>query len=405
MPKRLRRKVEKPPKPMKPRTYRPIHLATLIVLTIIAVGVTGIAAGFMWDAAQVPASLPNSPDLAVREAQLRVDVIRNILAVGAGTGGLVALFIALRRQYVKERVDFADQQHKNQTAEDTKHDAAEKRITDLYVKAAEQLGSEKAPVRMAALYTLERLAQDNPGHQQTVTNLICSYLRMPFPVTTDLYQLISESESKPYLPEDSNLVEELEVRRAAQDLLYTHLRYFSPIANTPIYDQSYWGTLDLNLRGATLVDFDLSSCRIRGINLTGAYLIGEADFSSCRITGALNAARAIFDGSAEFSRAKVDHFANFRQVRFMKDSDFTQAEFRGVGYFSAATFADGADFSGVATTKLLLAEAVAAEHPPTTPYKWPEGYTTEPTDKAGWDIVVKSATGKDKALGSQSGDG
>jgi hypothetical protein len=42
------------------------------------------------------------------------------------------------------------------------YDAGERRITDLYTKAADQLGSDIAPVRLAGLYALERLAQDAP---------------------------------------------------------------------------------------------------------------------------------------------------------------------------------------------------------------------------------------------------
>jgi hypothetical protein len=68
----------------------------------------------------------------------------------------------------------------HKVAADTRHDATERRITDLYTKAADQLGSDKAPVRLAGLYALERLAQDNPEHQQTIVNLVCAYLRMPY---------------------------------------------------------------------------------------------------------------------------------------------------------------------------------------------------------------------------------
>ncbi|MDP9866447.1 hypothetical protein J2S55_005713 [Streptosporangium brasiliense] len=35
-------------------------------------------------------------------------------------------------------------------------------------------------MRLAGLYALERLAQDNPGHRQTIVNVICAYLRMPY---------------------------------------------------------------------------------------------------------------------------------------------------------------------------------------------------------------------------------
>ena len=54
---------------------------------------------------------------------------------------------------------------------------------ELYAKAVEQLGHEKAPVRLGALYSLERLAQDKPERRQTIVNVICAYLRMPFPLT------------------------------------------------------------------------------------------------------------------------------------------------------------------------------------------------------------------------------
>jgi hypothetical protein len=59
-------------------------------------------------------------------------------------------------------------------------DATERRVTELYAVAVEQLGSDKAPVRLRGLYALERLAQDNPAHRQTIVNVICAYLRTPF---------------------------------------------------------------------------------------------------------------------------------------------------------------------------------------------------------------------------------
>lgn len=82
------------------------------------------------------------------------------------------------------------------------HDATQRRITDMYGKAADQLGADKAPVRLAGLYALERLAQEHPLQRQTIVNLLCAYLRMPF----------TEGE------------EELQVRKAAQRILTLHLR-------------------------------------------------------------------------------------------------------------------------------------------------------------------------------------
>jgi hypothetical protein len=81
-------------------------------------------------------------------AQARVEIVRTGLAAGAGVGAAVGLMLNFRRQRHQEI------------------DAAEQRITAMYNAAAEQLGSDKAPVRLTALYTLERLANDSPGHRQ-----------------------------------------------------------------------------------------------------------------------------------------------------------------------------------------------------------------------------------------------
>jgi mannitol/fructose-specific phosphotransferase system IIA component len=57
-------------------------------------------------------------------------------------------------------------------------------VTNQYTQAVEQLGDNKAPVRLGELYALERFAQDNPAHRQTTVDVICAYLRMPFPHCT-----------------------------------------------------------------------------------------------------------------------------------------------------------------------------------------------------------------------------
>jgi hypothetical protein len=85
-------------------------------------------------------------------ASARVEAIKTGLSIGAGAGGIFALLLATRRQWHQERA-----------AADTVRDAEERRITELYTKAADQLGSDQAPVRLAGLYALERLAQGAPS--------------------------------------------------------------------------------------------------------------------------------------------------------------------------------------------------------------------------------------------------
>jgi hypothetical protein len=55
---------------------------------------------------------------------------------------------------------------------------------ELYAKAVERLGHEKDPVRLGALYSLERLGQAKPERHQVIADVICAYLRMPFSPST-----------------------------------------------------------------------------------------------------------------------------------------------------------------------------------------------------------------------------
>ena len=134
----------------------------MLVLAVVAVAVAG--GGLTWWLLTIVAADPNT------SASVQIDAIRTGLSAAVGTGGAFALLLAFRRQRSTEV-----------SAVHTITDATERRVTELYTKAADQLGSDKAPVRLAGLYAMERLAQDNPSERQTIVNVICAYLQMPSP--------------------------------------------------------------------------------------------------------------------------------------------------------------------------------------------------------------------------------
>src|SRR4051812_26009914 len=133
----------------------------MLLLAVVAVAVAG--GGLTWWLLSIAAADPNT------SASVQIDAIRTGLSAAVGTGGAFALLLAFRRQRSTEV-----------SAVHTITDATERRVTELYTKAADQLGSDKAPVRLAGLYALERLAQDSPGQRQTIVNVICAYLQMPY---------------------------------------------------------------------------------------------------------------------------------------------------------------------------------------------------------------------------------
>ncbi|MDP9866448.1 MULTISPECIES: hypothetical protein [Streptosporangium] len=131
------------------RTPRPA--AWWIVPVTLLVG--GVVGGLAW--------LLLGAGWSAAEATARQGAIQTALAAGAGVGAAVTLMPAFRRQrhqehaahvtaYLAERNAQLTEQiaERNaalakQVADNTKHDATERRVTDLYTKAAEQLGHER----------------------------------------------------------------------------------------------------------------------------------------------------------------------------------------------------------------------------------------------------------------------
>ncbi len=209
----------------------------------------------------------------------RLDAIRTGFTVGLGGGGSIVLFLAIRRQWHQEAV-----------AAVTMQDAAERRITDQYIKATEHLGSTLAQVRIAGLYALERLAQENPRQRQAVTDVISAYLRMPFVLPGDEH-------------EDLEGRQETHVRRVAGQILTAHLRDPRPAGEcrgTPDHPE-YWA-VRLDLTGATLVDFNARHCLfLGGLWCELATFAGTARFTGARFAGVARFAEADFRGTARFT--------------------------------------------------------------------------------------------------------
>ncbi|WP_433310733.1 pentapeptide repeat-containing protein [Micromonospora sp. CA-269861] len=325
-------------------------------------------------------------------ATLRIDAIRTGLTVVAGTGGGLALLLAARRQWIAERaqrhqesvaardqahrdrvqahaevVAEAAQRHQDRQSGAVEHDAAERRLTELYTRAVELLGNDSAAVRLGGLHALERLGQDNPGQRPTIAAVLCAYLRMPAP----------DGEPR-----------ETEVRRSAQRVLTRHLR---------ADDAAHWPELRLDLAGAALVDFDAAGCTLVDANFTDAVFTGattfagatargrlllgaatfgdmvfeeflaegevmldgvrvggEANFNGAAFVGGLSCRRASFAGPASFSRAHFGHSTSFDATRFEDVVTFTESGFDGALSMEHTEFGGSAAFESAHFTNMAL---------------------------------------------------
>ncbi|MFI6235243.1 pentapeptide repeat-containing protein [Micromonospora sp. NPDC050784] len=351
------------------RPHRPMSAASLMVIAAILITISGVVAYWMWKAAQIPADTTSqSAELMIRKAQLRVDTVRNLLGVFAGTGGIVALFVAIRRQYVQERVDHADQELKARSATDAKHDADERRLTELYVKAADQLGSEKAPVRLASLYALERIGQDNPTHRQTITDLICAYLRMPYDAPSEAHHLHNLTDSpedaeagRLRVEEERKRREEREVRLTAQGIIKRRLR--RPIFTLQGAAAVAPWEVSLDLSHAILVNFDLSHCSAVQVNVSSARFIGQANFRGLECLLAFIADGATFEGETNFGKTNFGASLLFSYAVFRDTAVFTDITFHNHARFAGAVFKRGVFFTGHRGSSFAFERAVTINAP------------------------------------------
>ncbi|MEU4235634.1 pentapeptide repeat-containing protein [Nonomuraea sp. NPDC026600] len=272
-----------------------------------------------------------------------VDAVRGrALAVATGLAALLAVYYTARN---------ADTARRTFQLGERGHD------TDRYGKAAEQLGHDKAPVRLAGLYALEELAQNNPALRQRIVDVICAYLRMPFSPPQD----DDQENAHPAVPraaiggrsdntdklEERDRREERQVRLAAQRVLAAHLRYelahkhwhllgrrWSRRAKRP--SGSFWPSIRIDLTEATLFDFDFDESRMRSADFAGATFTGKAQFRG-----------ATFSGEADFSGATFDQVAKFHRSTFRRRASFDDVTFKGGAVFDRATLSWFAGFDRI----------------------------------------------------------
>ncbi|MFD4669162.1 hypothetical protein ACFWNN_05455 [Lentzea sp. NPDC058450] len=268
---------------------RPRRPASLVLNPALIAGAAVAVALIGWGATSWLLSEANQAPAAARP-QARVEAIKTGLGTAAGAGGVLALLLAVRRQW-----------HQEITAVDTNLDASEKRITELYTKAVEQLGSDKAAVRLGGLYALERVAQNNEPQRQTIVNVFCAYLRMP-----NTY-------------EANERVQELEVRSTAQQLLQTHLRRTMP--------ETFWRGMSINLNGAELISFNLGYCEVADASFVKAQFTEFSWFSGFTALGNCNFTSARFSGAVTFG---IHYHGDGPHRRTkMSTAEFDDTEFLG----------------------------------------------------------------------------
>ena len=304
-------------------------------------------------------------------------------AILLATGGLIAL-IALgetRRKNDNDREaaenlrahqeNMLIQQKEQFEANSFKERKAERR--ERYTKAVEQLGDEKAPVRMGGVYTFVGLVdewleeesiekyEDRLKEGQVIINNLCAYIRSPFTLASRYDELskdnpisegIYKDNQQKFYSDKAELKAEADVRLGI--IQEIHDRIQVPDKNTP----GAWSDFEYDFSGSTFFyPIDLTnSYYAKPINFSGstyeggAYFSassykGWADFSDSTYQGEANFNDSSYKGGAYFSASSYKGWADFTRSTYQGWADFSDSSYKGGAYFSDSTYQDEAYFS------------------------------------------------------------
>ena len=284
----------------------------------------------------------------------------------------------------QQKEQFEKQLEKQQDQFDAnsfKERKAERR--ERYTKAVEQLGDEKAPIRIGGVYTLvglvdEWLEEENLSESerlkegQVIINNLCAYIRSPFTLASHYDELsnptptpkgIYKDKKEKFYADKATLDSETDVRLSI--IKEIHDRIQGPDKNTPgawsdfEYDFSgstFFYPVDLtksyykkpvNFSGSTYKEgaYFAGSTYEGGADFTGSTYEGGANFSGSTYQGGAYFTGSTYQGGAYFSHSTYQGGAYFTGSTYQDEADFSHSTYQGGAYFSHSTYQDEADFS------------------------------------------------------------
>ena len=232
-----------------------------------------------------------------------------------------------------------------------------------YTKAVEQLGDEKAPIRMGGVYTLVGLVdewledesiekyEDRLKEGQVIINNLCAYIRSPFTLATRYDELSKDSPSSDGIYKDNQqefytdkaeFKAEADVRLGIIKEIHDRLQGYGK--NAP----GAWSDFEYDFSGSTFFyPIDLTnSYYAKPINFSGSTYQGWAYFSRSTYEGWANFSRSTYEGGTGFSGSTYEGGTGFSGSTYEGWANFSGSTYEGWTGFSGSTYQGEANFSG-----------------------------------------------------------
>ena len=289
--------------------------------------------------------------IAVKSTTTGVGGLRHSILLA--TGGLLAI-LTLGETRRKNDIDKDknDKDHRRQVRAGRR---------ERYTKAVEQLGDEKAPIRMGGVYTLvglvdEWLEEENLSEServkegQVIINNLCAYVRSPFTLASHYDELskanptpkgIYKGKKEKFYADKATLDSEADVRLGI--IKEIHDRLQGSDKNTP----GAWSDFEYDFSGSSFfypVDLTKSYYK-KPVNFSGSTYKEGAYFTGSTYEGRAYFSRSTYEGRAYFSRSTYEGRANFTGSTYEGRANFTGSTYEGRANFTGSTYEGRANFS------------------------------------------------------------
>jgi len=261
-----------------------------------------------------------------------------------------------RKQIKKQQQQFEANAFKERKAE----------RRERYTNAVEQLGDEKAPIRMGGVYTLVGLVdewleeeslekyEDRLKEGQVIINNLCAYIRSPLTLATRYDELDKDSPTpdgvykdnqQEFYTDKAEFKAEKDVRLGIIKEIHDRLQGLKE--NTP----GKWSDFEYNFSGSIFFyPVDLTnSYYTKSVNFSGSTYKGEANFSGSTYKGEANFSNSAYEKGVIFStsdsRSTYEGKADFSGSTYEGEADFSRSTYRKRANFHGSTYYGRADFS------------------------------------------------------------
>ena len=286
-------------------------------------------------------------------------------------------------QQEKQFNEQLEEQQKQFNASAFKERKAERR--ERYTKAVEQLGDEKAPIRMGGVYTLvglvdEWLEEENLSKPerakegQVIINNLCAYIRSPFTLASHYGELSQDTPTTEVIYKDSQQKSHKKWQIISSNLYACIRSRFTPDSRhaelsqdsyTAFYkdrEQEFYAdkaTLESEADVRLGIIKEIHN-RLQGSeeNTPGTWSDFEYDFSGSTFfypvdltksyyKKPVNFSGSTYEGWADFTGSTYEGWADFSRSTYQNLADFSGSTYQGsMAGFSRFTYKGGADFSG-----------------------------------------------------------